>query len=67
MDRPVLAAPLSPTHKAAFEAAHHPKAVSDLAADNLARSRLAYDELLANQFALGLLRRQTRNLETDTG
>ena len=56
-----------PTHKAAFEAAHHPKAVSDLAADNLARSRLAYDELLANQFALGLLRRQTRNLETGHG
>ena len=56
-----------PTHKAALEAAHHPKAVSDLAADNLARSRLAYDELLANQFALGLLRRQTRNLETGHG
>ena len=50
-----------------MEAAHHPKAVSDLAADNLARSRLAYDELLANQFALGLLRRQTRNLETGHG
>ncbi|MGB1934201.1 MAG: ATP-dependent DNA helicase RecG [Candidatus Puniceispirillaceae bacterium] len=56
-----------PSHKQAFETVHHPKEVTDLLASTPARSRLAYDELLANQFALGLLRRQTHKSEDGTG
>ncbi len=64
IDPPLLHRHHWPSHKAALETAHHPKALSDLTADHPARSRLAFDELLANQFALGLLRRQTRTTET---
>ena len=56
-----------PSHKQALETVHHPKEVTDLLASTPARSRLAYDELLANQFALGLLRRQTHKSENGTG
>ena len=56
-----------PSHKQAFETVHHPKEVTDLLASTPARFRLAYDELLANQFALGLLRRQTHKSEDGTG
>jgi len=48
-----------PSHKHALQEAHNPQEPSDLLASTPARTRLAYDELLANQFALGLLRRQT--------
>ena len=48
-----------PSHKRALQEAHNPQEPSDLLASTSARTRLAYDELLANQFALGLLRRQT--------
>ena len=41
--------------KATIEA-HHPVKLTDLLAGSPARSRLAYDELLANQLALGLVR-----------
>ncbi|MBT4425589.1 MAG: ATP-dependent DNA helicase RecG, partial [Rhodospirillaceae bacterium] len=37
-------------------AAHQPQSEADLEPDSLARQRLAYDELLANQMALALLR-----------
>lgn len=43
-------------------AAHSPAAESDLAPETLPRSRLAYDELLANQLALALIRAKQRNL-----
>lgn len=43
-------------------AAHSPAAESDLAPDSLPRSRLAYDELLANQLALALIRARQRKL-----
>ena len=56
-----------PSHKGAFESVHHPQETADLLASTPARSRLAYDELLANQFALGLLRRQTHKSEDGTG
>ena len=56
-----------PSHKQAFGQVHHPKEDTDLLASSPARSRLAYDELLANQFALALLRRQTHNAEDGTG
>ncbi|MCE2510515.1 MAG: ATP-dependent DNA helicase RecG [Alphaproteobacteria bacterium] len=49
-----------PAWREALLAVHHPKAEGDLAASTPARTRLAYDELLANQLALGLLRLHLR-------
>jgi len=45
----------------ALETAHNPIHDSDLSPDTPARQRLAYDELLANQLALLLIRRQLRS------
>jgi len=45
---------------AALEAAHTPQSEADLMADAPARERLAYDELLANQLALLIVRRRQR-------
>ena len=45
---------------AALEAAHNPVHDSDLEPTTLARQRLAYDELLANQLALRLIRAHMR-------
>ncbi len=46
----------------AIQSVHKPNELSDLEAETPARSRLAYDELLANQLALALIRRnQTRH------
>lgn len=42
--------------RASLTAAHEPQSAGDLAPDAPARARLAYDELLANQLALGLVR-----------
>jgi ATP-dependent DNA helicase RecG len=42
--------------------AHEPQATADLDPDAPARARLAYDELLANQLALGLVRLRMRRL-----
>ncbi len=51
-----------PDWREALQSVHQPKALSDLEAETPARSRLAYDELLANQLALALIRRnQTRH------
>ncbi|WP_135078350.1 ATP-dependent DNA helicase RecG [Terasakiella sp. SH-1] len=49
-----------PHWQEALEAAHHPQEEEDLFADSLPRERLAYDELLANQLALALVRRTVR-------
>ena len=38
---------------------HNPKSLSDLFADEGARTRLAFDELFANQLALSVIRRQS--------
>ncbi|MCF8469201.1 MAG: ATP-dependent DNA helicase RecG [Parvibaculum sp.] len=43
-------------------AAHGPHSLADLGPDAAARARLAYDELLANQLALGLVRLRMRRL-----
>ncbi|MEM8986664.1 MAG: ATP-dependent DNA helicase RecG [Pseudomonadota bacterium] len=45
-----------PDWKTALANAHNPEAQSDLSAMTPARQRLAYDELLANQLALALVR-----------
>ena len=42
--------------------AHAPDAAADLAPDAPARARLAYDELLASQLAVALVRAQTKRL-----
>ncbi len=42
----------------ALDTVHHPKTEADLAPTNPARLRLAYDEILANQLALLLVREQ---------
>jgi ATP-dependent DNA helicase RecG len=44
----------------ALHACHHPAAAEDIADDSIHRRRLAYDELLANQLALALVRRHIR-------
>jgi ATP-dependent DNA helicase RecG len=49
-----------PAWREALLAAHSPDSEADLAPDTLARQRLAYDELLASQLALLLLRRRMR-------
>ena len=45
-----------PAWKTALMAAHQPQGEADLEANSIMRERLAYDELLANQMALALLR-----------
>jgi ATP-dependent DNA helicase RecG len=49
-----------PDWKAAITAVHSPQSESELIADAPARQRLAYDELLAHQLALALIREQNR-------
>ncbi len=46
--------------KQSLLAAHAPKSKEELSFNSLARARLAYDELFANQIALALIRRQMR-------
>lgn len=46
-----------PSWKEALKALHAPKSQADLSAQRPERQRLAYDELLANQLALALIRR----------
>ena len=45
-----------PEFAIALRAMHHPETVAALGPDSVARKRLAYDELLANQLALSLVR-----------
>ena len=49
-----------PAFNAALQALHAPQAPSDIAPDNPARVRLAYDELLASQLALAMVRAHMR-------
>ena len=49
-----------PSWKDALTLAHAPESESDLAVTAPARARLAYDELLASQLALGLVRTRMR-------
>lgn len=48
--------------KASLIAAHNPHSLGDLEPDATARARLAFDELLANQLALGVVRLRMRRL-----
>ncbi|MDR3515015.1 MAG: ATP-dependent DNA helicase RecG [Azospirillaceae bacterium] len=51
-----------PDWRVALASAHAPADESDLSPENPARTRLAYDELLANQLALALVRASQRRL-----
>ena len=51
-----------PFWKNAVQAAHHPQIPADLMPTTPARLRLAYDEILANQLALLLVRRQAKRV-----
>lgn len=68
---PNLAEWLDPAHKAreqwpdwqeALDTAHHPTSEDDLSPLSKPRERLAYDELLANQLALLLVRQHQRTI-----
>ncbi len=49
-----------PRWKQALANAHHPENIEDISNHCLSRTRLAYDEILANQLALEIMRRQTK-------
>ncbi len=49
-----------PSFAEALRQAHHPQCSKDLASDSAARQRLAYDELLANQLALAIVRQRIK-------
>lgn len=51
-----------PSWKDAMMQLHHPKAESDILSSHPARQRLAYDEFLANQLALALMRLKNRKV-----
>jgi ATP-dependent DNA helicase RecG len=51
-----------PGWRSALLAAHRPETEADLAPDTAARRRLAFDELLANQLALAIVRMRYRRL-----
>lgn len=53
-----------PSWKEALASVHHPQKPEDLQPDTPARMRLAYDEMLANQLHLALLR---RNMQQQAG
>lgn len=56
LDPTVLSRHGWPAIGAALSLLHRPQSVADIAPDHPARRRLAYDELLANQLALALVR-----------
>lgn len=62
IEAPVLAKHGFPAHRQALETIHRPQDPSDIALDHPARQRLAYDEFLAGQLALALVRLKTRRL-----
>ncbi|MBF0323683.1 MAG: ATP-dependent DNA helicase RecG [Alphaproteobacteria bacterium] len=52
-----------PDWKPALTCLHQPQSEADIGADSLARRRLAYDELLANQLALAMVRAHMRKVK----
>ncbi|MBI3452024.1 MAG: ATP-dependent DNA helicase RecG [Rhodospirillales bacterium] len=62
LDPPLAVREGWPAWRVALRAAHAPERESDLLPDTPARRRLAYDELLANQLALALVRADQRRL-----
>ncbi|MEY3552666.1 MAG: ATP-dependent helicase RecG [Pseudomonadota bacterium] len=62
IDAPLVAQRRWPTFKAALQAIHRPDSTAAFDPQNPARLRLAYDELLASQVALGLMRARMKKL-----
>lgn len=62
LDPPLIKREGWPTWHAALHSAHAPRNLEDLSPLTPARRRLAYDELLANQLALALVRHHQRGL-----
>ncbi|MDE0706040.1 MAG: ATP-dependent DNA helicase RecG [Rhodospirillaceae bacterium] len=62
-DANLLAQRQWPGWSEALRRAHRPESAADLLPDSAARSRLAYDELLATQLALLLVRQRQRRLQ----
>tara|TARA_B100000965_G_scaffold77646_1_gene61664 strand:+ start:1473 stop:3557 length:2085 start_codon:yes stop_codon:yes gene_type:complete len=62
LDPAVLARDGWPAWKPALTALHKPESLTDLAPEAPAHRRAAYDELLANQLAIALVRRDMRKL-----
>lgn len=60
LDRSLLVREGWPNWHDAMKNVHHPKSSEELNLLSLARVRLAYDEILANQLALEIMRRQTK-------
>ncbi len=60
IDPPVLEKYNLPSHRQALQILHNPQDPSDIALDHPARQRLAYDEFLAGQLALALVRMKTQ-------
>lgn len=63
LDAPLVARERWPAWRDAVLMAHAPESKNDLSAQTPARRRLAYDELLANQLALALVRAQMKRLK----
>src|SRR5690606_24399139 len=61
-DAPLIRQRAWPPWHAALMAAHAPQSAADLSLDTKARTRLAYDELLASQVALNLVRAQQKKV-----
>ena len=62
IDPQLVAARGWPGMAAALDQAHHPASARDLSPDAPCRARLAYDEFLAHQMTLALVRREKRRL-----
>ena len=60
LDASLAAREAFPVHDAAIRALHDPKSAEDVEPYALARRRLAYDEFLAGQLALALVRNRTK-------
>lgn len=62
IEEPLLKREALPSHAEALRRMHMPEDPSDIAPESPARRRLAYDEFLAGQLALALVRAKTRRL-----
>ena len=60
LDKSLLDREKWPSWKTSLDKAHHPENLDDTNHSCIARTRLAYDEILANQLALEIMRRQTK-------
>ena len=63
IDRHLLAREAWPSWREALRVAHHPETQEDIEGSSVARRRLAYDEILASQLALALLKQTQHGLK----